>query len=551
MKCRENVDLWKMPRTRIERTANTPMVRLEPRLVFAAVAASAYEQYMLELINRARANPAAEAARLGVQLNEGVTGTQISTAAKQPLVMNAFLTGSARDHVTWLRVHDLFQHEGINGSTPQQRMAASGYSFGSNNYGSAENLGLTLGSTLGDLSERTETLYKNLFVDANVAGRGHRTTLLNNLMEEVGIGVVSGDYTYNGHDWTGILTGQDFAYNAARGPFLTGVVYKDNLDVNDFYSPGEGKAGFTISVIGVTTAGVPVTRTTVTDEAGGYAMQIEPGTYTVTAVGSGITGVATFSEVVVGTANVKRDFEAAQFTGGDSSASAIANLVNGTLTVSGTTKSDRINVFTEGANIAVQVGDTKLTFVTLLVKRVSITAGTGNDYVVVGEDVPSASILGGAGNDTLVGTANADFISGGDGDDVINGGGSNDVLNGDAGNDSLNGEGGKDLVHGGDGNDRVQGAGGNDVLFGDGNDDRVYGGAGNDQVDGGGNVDRLFGEDGDDTLTGGGSNDRLYGGDGDDDLFGGRGKDIFDGGAGTNHARDREDIESVLNALIG
>lgn len=538
------VDLEGMRRTRKTKSVQSCIAALEQRLVFAAVAASAYEQYMLELVNRGRANPAAEAARLGVQLNEGVTGTQISTAAKQPLVMNSFLTGSARDHVTWLRVNDLFQHEGINGSNPQQRMAASGYPFGST-FGYAENLGLTLGSSLGDLSERTETLYKNLFVDANVAGRGHRTTLLNNAMEEVGIGIVSGDYTYNGHDWTAILAGQDFAYTTARGPFLTGVVYKDDLNPDDFYSPGEGKAGFVITA----TSSTGIVRTTVSDEAGGYALQLDPGTYTVTAVGAGITGVATFSDVVVGSQNVKRDFEADQFAGGTSSASSIANVLNGNLTVNGTTKSDRLSIFMEGTNVAVQLGDAKLTFPLGLVKRVIVNAGTGNDYVVVGEDVPSASILGGAGNDTLIGTSNSDTIFGGDGNDQINGGGGNDVLFGDAGTDSLNGEGGKDVIHGGDGNDRVQGAGGNDMLFGDGNDDRLYGGAGNDQLDGGGNIDRLYGEDGDDILTGGGSNDRLYGGDGNDDMWGGRGKDYFEGGAGVNHARDREAIESVLNVI--
>ena len=100
---------------------------LEPRLVMAAVEASPYEQYMLELINRARADPAAEAGRLGVDLNEGLASGTISASAKQPLAMNPWLTGAARDHVTWLRVNGLFQHEGSGGSTPTQRMVASGY----------------------------------------------------------------------------------------------------------------------------------------------------------------------------------------------------------------------------------------------------------------------------------------------------------------------------------------------------------------------------------------------------------------------------------------
>ena len=37
-----------------------------------------YEQYLLELINRARADPGAEAARLGISLNQGLA-FQVST----------------------------------------------------------------------------------------------------------------------------------------------------------------------------------------------------------------------------------------------------------------------------------------------------------------------------------------------------------------------------------------------------------------------------------------------------------------------------------------
>lgn len=43
---------------------------------------TALEQYVLELVNRARADPAAEAARLGIDLNQGLGAGQITTAAK-------------------------------------------------------------------------------------------------------------------------------------------------------------------------------------------------------------------------------------------------------------------------------------------------------------------------------------------------------------------------------------------------------------------------------------------------------------------------------------
>ena len=65
-----------------------------------------------------------------------------------------------------------------------------------------------------------------------------------------------------------------------------------------------------------------------------------------------------------------------------------------------------------------------------------IDAGDGNDFVNVSGTI-DATILGGAGDDYLIGSPLADFIDGGSG---------NDVLLGDAGDDTL---------YGGDGNDRV------------------------------------------------------------------------------------------------
>ena len=49
---------------------------------------TAFEQYFLELVNRARLDPAAEAARLGIGLNDGLAAGTITTAAKAPLAFN-------------------------------------------------------------------------------------------------------------------------------------------------------------------------------------------------------------------------------------------------------------------------------------------------------------------------------------------------------------------------------------------------------------------------------------------------------------------------------
>jgi serralysin len=522
---------------------------LEPRLVFATAVATTYEQYMLELINRARANPAAEAARLGIDLNEGVTGSPITTTAKQPLAMNSRLVAAIRDHVTWLRVNSKFQHAGSGNSTPQSRITDTGYSL-SGSYGTAENLGLTLGSSIGDLAARTRTLYENLFIDSGVTGRGHRTNLLDGAMEEVGVGIASGAYTYNGNNYTAIIAGQDFAYRPGD-PFLTGVIYEDKITPDEFYSPGEGIENYSITA----TNAAGAAYTTTSSITGGYSLQLPPGTYTIVARGLTLSdGTVTHANVVVSTQNVKRDFESDQFAIDESPpVSPVASVSSdGTLTVSGTTKRDQISVLIEeGKGVVVQMNETVLRFSINSVKQISIDAGNSNDYVLVGQDLPSATIVGGSGDDTLIGTSNADFLDGEDGDDVLKAGGGDDVVECGLGNDNVIGEGGRDTIRGNDGNDRLNGGGGNDALYGETNDDRLYGGDGNDRLDGGGNVDKLYGEDGNDALLGGGSNDRLYGGAGDDFMWGNKGRDYFDGNAGANLVRDKEDSESLLNATTG
>jgi Ca2+-binding RTX toxin-like protein len=108
------------------------------------------------------------------------------------------------------------------------------------------------------------------------------------------------------------------------------------------------------------------------------------------------------------------------------------------------------------------------------------------------------------------------FVIGGDGDDVIIGTEYDDHLYGGAGNDVIYGLGGDDLLDGGVGDDR---------LYGGAGDDRLYGGPGHDQ---------LYGEQGDDLLHGGSGNDQLFGNEGRDALFGGIGDDYLDGGSGAD-----------------
>ncbi|MGI9434687.1 MAG: putative Ig domain-containing protein, partial [Geminicoccaceae bacterium] len=160
------------------------------------------------------------------------------------------------------------------------------------------------------------------------------------------------------------------------------------------------------------------------------------------------------------------------------------------------------------------------------------------------------------GNDTLVGGA---------GDDVILGLGGADRIDGGAGDDSLSGGRGKDTLIGADGDDVIDGGSSHDTLFGGAGDDTLIGGSasgggknteigGNDTLNGGDGFDTLFGGDGADTLFGGADDDVLEGGTGNDRLDGGAGADIIDGGAGSDRLSYENSDQAVhvdLNSGTG
>jgi hypothetical protein len=269
---------------------------LEDRLVPASFTPDQLNmagQYMLELINRARANPTAEVARvaadaqtLGIltpaeaasfSLNDGLAPGTISTDAKQPLAPNADLLGAIEGHLTtWLKVYDQTYkqniHDGLGDGTRQQCLQQAGFNPNVEFWG--ENLGDHRGSapagfSLNDragLQRTVDWIYEHLFVDRDVlpGTQGtHRMAFLDPNYQEVGSGVVAGVVPPGNQDASQdlVLLGQDFIGNLAgvgqTKPFLTGTVYAD-ANNNHFYDIGEGKKGVTITV----TQGTTVIATT-------------------------------------------------------------------------------------------------------------------------------------------------------------------------------------------------------------------------------------------------------------------------------------------------
>ena len=77
---------------------------------------SAAEQYLLELINRARLDPLAEAERYGIDPNDGLDVGQIGPDALQVLAHNEALSVAAQEQNIWMLDTNTFTHSGENGS---------------------------------------------------------------------------------------------------------------------------------------------------------------------------------------------------------------------------------------------------------------------------------------------------------------------------------------------------------------------------------------------------------------------------------------------------
>ena len=461
------------------------MLALEGRALFAAVTPSANEVLLVELINRARANPSAEASRFGIALNEGVPAEDtISTSAKQPLAINPYLTDAARKHSQWMIDNDTFSHTGSGGSSPQQRMTSAGYVFGGS-YQNGENIAYNGTTGSMNLANGTIQNHEILFVDDDYPDRGHRTNMLTEGYKEVGAGVAGGVYNiYN----AAMLT-EDFA-RTGTGSFLCGVAYADTVSNDDFYTVGEGLGGVTVTAKNNSTQ---ATTSTTTWDSGGYSLALAAGTYTVTATGGALGGTVTYQNVVIGSSNVKRDFTPDQAVVDTS----FAIVTNGVLKVMGTAGVDAISITSAGGSYSVTRTGVNTSISTAGVTSIEIYGEDGDDAITIGAGVMGSYAIGGNGNDYLQGGDNNDTLSGGAGKDRIYGGIGEDRLNGNGGHDHLYGEASKDRLYGGDGNDTCEGGSSTDRFFGDAGNNTWYGQNGDDYFYARNSLsDTIFGQDG-------------------------------------------------------
>lgn len=366
---------------------------------------NAQEQYMLELINRARQNPLAEASLYGIDLNQGLSSGRISSNSKQPLAFNLKLIDSSRDHSQWMLDTDNFSHTGVGNSSPGDRMKNAGYDFtGSWTWG--ENIAWQGTTGTPNFTQYITDEHEGLFKSP-----GHRLNILEENFREIGIGANIGEFNYQSVDYNSVMTTQNFA-KSGSSIFLTGVAFDDRILDDDFYTVGEGLGGIEVEVIRQSDNQI---FSTTTMNAGGYQIALAAGTYEVNFFDNN-RSLGDSQTITIGSSNIKLDLNTDELENASSS-------INNSSLVTGTSNSD------------------------------SLIGGNANQ-----------EIKGFAGDDYLDGGAGADLLRGGNGDDRLIGGRGNDKIIGWEGDDILIGVDPTKTNRGYQEIDRLSGNGGKDTF---------------------------------------------------------------------------------------
>lgn len=564
------------PRMLLTTVRRTIFELLESRTLLSGP--SPREQQMLELINRLRLHPAAELPLILKSTDPDVQNALAffhvdrAQLAKDwagltpvaPLAWNDALAKSALAHSQQMLAFDRQSHQ-LPGEAPLlARAQSAGYQNAS-----------FVGENVFAFTNSVEHAHAGFAVDWGdgphglQSPAGHRDNLMAGVFNEVGLSIID---TKPGKTVGPLLVTQDFGARRDQRPFLLGVVFEDK-NRDNAYTPGEGIANATIVA-----SGKAGTFTISSGAAGGYQVQLPRGTYTVTASGDGLKGLASLGNVVIAGDNVKRDFPRSIFkadvappTARLAPAAAIAPAamtqtfsitysdaasIDAASLSTGDVRIDGPNGFSTLAQLvsvdAAQNGPTRTATYRFSAPGGFFDSSDNGQYTLNLQANQVRDTNGNALAATRVGALSLNAPP------VIMTSTGTLLVNGTAGNDLI------DL--------RLSGASlvvklnAGTYLFNYKSVRRinVAAMAGDDSVvvaagilastlDGGIGNDTLSGTGGNDTLLGGGGNDLLLGNGGNDLLIGGGGADTLNGGPGADRApRDYKDtfltVESIFNA---
>jgi hypothetical protein len=308
----------------------TIMEALEDRLLFS-FSPTGLEQEMLEMINRMRTNPADELDQIFLSTDPadpdyfttrdadvnaalaffGVDDTTLfsqwnSLTPAAPLAWNEALYNAARAHSDLMIFYDTQSHNLPGEPGLLDRIEDAGYNWSGN---------VSVGENVFAYTESVFHGHAAFAIDWGNTPTGiqippgHRENIMDAAFQEIGVAVVVDPDSTNSVG--PLVVTQDYGFRANYGNArVLGVIFQDG-DGDNFYDAGEGRGGVTITIRSGTT-----TYSTTSMDAGGYQVEVAPGTYDVTASGGGLPGNVFVGTIVVGARNVKLDLNTATIPAG-------------------------------------------------------------------------------------------------------------------------------------------------------------------------------------------------------------------------------------------
>ncbi|MBK4217435.1 hypothetical protein JJJ17_16015 [Paracoccus caeni] len=332
--------------------------------------ATSNERYFVSLVNEARAQQGLPALKLEQSLN---------TAAEQ--------------HSRWMLDADVFSHTGQNGSSPTDRIKASGFDL-SGSWQTAENIAYVSADTEDGLRDEIQQLHQNL-----MNSPGHYANIMNDKATLIGLGLELGTFSRDGREFQVLMVTQNYADTDGKVKLDTGTT-----------PPPPPPSGDSFPTATAPHSGMRQSRESWLDGMDGQ---------TVRAAGSG--------NVAQGTSRAD-DFRLS--VGSDRAEGG-----NGNDWMSGFDGNDTLNGGSGHDRVLGNLGND------------SLLGGQGNDIINggVGDD----ALKGQWGDDLLFGAAGRDLLEGGAGNDWLGGGNGADTLSGGIGADTLHGGAGNDVLSGG------------------------------------------------------------------------------------------------------
>ncbi|GAC1463088.1 MAG: hypothetical protein NVSMB9_00120 [Isosphaeraceae bacterium] len=305
--------------TAIRRGFSPDIQLLEGRQLLSTVDMTAptdVEQYMLQLVNRVRANPAAEGRRLvslaltDPALRSATSGWDLnrflqvisSYPPEPPLAFNSRLIAAARDHsMAMLAANSQFHAPSGFLTNPTVAQASDGqvyYPTGNNWWSTGENIfAYSQNVTRSSSTAVADYFEAGFLLDWGNPDFGHLKNILAPGPDEwspgagpypyseIGIGLLQ-NVTANVATSQGLNVGpdivsQEFGWRSGN-PILTGAFFTDNTRTG-FYAPGEGIGGVTIQAVGRGGEGVFATQSW---PSGGFSLALPSGNYDVSVNGN-------------------------------------------------------------------------------------------------------------------------------------------------------------------------------------------------------------------------------------------------------------------------